>query len=127
MKLANMRQDVIFQQHYNAVYLADKQRQMKEKLKVEEQQKAVRATMKQLEDEQRTKIDIAKREYNNMLQNQMREKQRYVDLTAEERQREQDNLDMKIAVLRDNEQRNKEEKKRQQYIYRNVLQNQVNS
>ena len=127
MKLANMRQDVIFQQHYNAVYLADKQRQMKEKLKVEEQQKAVRATMKQLEDEQRTKIDIAKREYNNMLQNQMREKQRYVDLTAEERQREQDNLDMKIAVFRDNEQRNKEEKKRQQYIYRNVLQNQVNS
>ena len=99
---------------------------MKEKLKVEEQQKAVRATMKQLEDEQRTKIDIAKREYNNMLQNQMREKQRYVDLTAEERQREQDNLDMKIAVFRDNEQRNKEEKKRQQYIYRNVLQNQVN-
>lgn len=83
--------------------------------------------MKQLEDEQRTKIDIAKREYNNMLQNQMREKQRYVDLTAEERQREQDNLDMKIAVFRDNEQRNKEEKKRQQYIYRNVLQNQVNS
>ena len=100
---------------------------MKEKLKVEEQQKAVRTTMKQLEDEQRTKIDIAKREYNNMLQNQMREKQRYVDLTAEERQREQDNLDMKIAVFRDNEQRNKEEKKRQQYIYRNVLQNQVNS
>ena len=74
MKLANMRQDMIFQQHYNAVYLADKQRQMKEKLKVEEQQKAVRATMRQLEEEQRTKIGIAKREYNHMLQNQMREK-----------------------------------------------------
>ena len=37
-----------------------------------------------LEQEQKAKIGIAKREYNNMLQNQIREKQRYVDFTAEE-------------------------------------------
>ena len=69
--------------------------------------------MNMLEQEQKAKIGIAKREYNNMLQNQIREKQRYVDLTAEERMREQDNVDMKIAIHRENEQRNKEERKRQ--------------
>ena len=73
----------------------------------------MKETMNMLEQEQKAKIGIAKREYNNMLQNQIREKQRYVDLTAEERMREQDNVDMKIAIHRENEQRNKEERKRQ--------------
>ena len=127
MKMANMRQDIIFQNHYNAVYLAGREREMKEKLKLEEQQKAVKETMNMLEQEQRAKIGIAKREYNHMLQNQIREKQRYVDLTTEERQREQDNVDLKIAIHRENEQRNKEERKRQQNMYRNVLNNQVRS
>ena len=49
MKIANMRQDVIFQQHYNEVFLAGREREMKEKLKLEEQQKAVKDTMSQLE------------------------------------------------------------------------------
>ena len=47
-----------------------------------------------------------------MLQNQMREKQRYMDLTAEERLRDQEGIQMKIAIHKDNEQRNKEERKR---------------
>ena len=72
----------------------------------------MKETMNMLEQEQKAKIGIAKREYNNMLQNQIREKQRYVDFTAEERMREQDNVDLKIAIHRENEQRNKEERKR---------------
>ena len=36
MKMANMRQDIIFQNHYNAVFLAGREKEMKEKLKLEE-------------------------------------------------------------------------------------------
>ena len=124
LRKATQKQNKIFQQHLNRVFIPQKVKEQQMNNEEEDRISVLKSQASAYEKQQKENIKTIKGEYSEFLSNQMKEKEYTQNVLDQEKKNYNDNIKMKYRIQEQKDQRQKREMIENQQFYRGVLQDQ---